>query len=143
VPIIYASEKNRALAYNWKIKFNETAKIPAFCNVFPELNHNEMTGFDAKTATQFLSDKFYFIFLRDFVDHPGIFKRMALTGELFKKRGFNVEILDFGGENQWLKIFSTLLIADWAAYFTALNYGADPESVPMVEEFKKLMRIRV
>ena len=51
VPIIYASTRNGALAANWKIKFNETGKIPAFCNVVPELNHNEMTGFDAKTKT--------------------------------------------------------------------------------------------
>ena len=43
IPVIYASQANEAVAYNWKIKFNETGKIPAFYNVFPELNHNEMT----------------------------------------------------------------------------------------------------
>ncbi|MBI2506739.1 MAG: hypothetical protein HYW00_01200, partial [Candidatus Colwellbacteria bacterium] len=46
IPIIYSSRRNIALAYNWKIKFNETGKAPAFYNTFPELNHNEMTGFD-------------------------------------------------------------------------------------------------
>src|SRR3989344_123587 len=46
-PIIYSSWNNKAIAYAWKIKFNETAKIPAFFNVFPELNHNEMVGFVA------------------------------------------------------------------------------------------------
>ena len=30
VPIIYASERNSALARNWKITFNETGKIAAF-----------------------------------------------------------------------------------------------------------------
>ncbi len=55
VPIVYASEENFALANNWKIKFNETGKIPAFCNYLPELNHNEMTGFDVKLRTATLS----------------------------------------------------------------------------------------
>src|SRR3989344_3523500 len=43
IPLVYASRRNLALSYNWKIKFNETGKIPAFYNTFPELNHNEMT----------------------------------------------------------------------------------------------------
>ena len=29
-PVIYASEQNESIADNWKIKFNETGKIPAF-----------------------------------------------------------------------------------------------------------------
>ena len=28
VPVIYVSAKNAAIGYNWKIKFNETGKIP-------------------------------------------------------------------------------------------------------------------
>ena len=44
VPVIYSSRRNESVAYNWKIKFNETGKVPAFYNVFPELNHNEMTA---------------------------------------------------------------------------------------------------
>ena len=63
VPIIYSSETNEPIAYNWKIKFNETGKIPSFHNVFPELNHNEMTGFDVKIKTKKLSEKLYFILL--------------------------------------------------------------------------------
>ncbi|OGY60576.1 MAG: hypothetical protein A3I33_01645, partial [Candidatus Colwellbacteria bacterium RIFCSPLOWO2_02_FULL_45_11] len=52
VPVIYSSRRNQTLAYNWKIKFNETGKIPAFYNTLPELNHNEMTGFDVVEGTR-------------------------------------------------------------------------------------------
>ena len=52
IPIIYASERLKNLAYVWKIKLNENSKIPAFCNYFPELNHNEMVGF-AKIKNQY------------------------------------------------------------------------------------------
>jgi glucose/mannose-6-phosphate isomerase len=72
IPIIYASEKNQAIAYIWKIKFNETSKIPAFYNVFPELNHNEMTGFDVKETTKNLSQNFIFLILFDEEDHHKI-----------------------------------------------------------------------
>lgn len=139
VPIIYSSGRNRAIAYNWKIKFNEGAKIPAFWNVFPELNHNEMTGFDATGPAKELSRAFCFIFLRDAGDHPRVLKRMEVTERLYRERGLPVELAELRGENVFHKIFSSLVLADWAAYHLALLSGADPEEVPMVEEFKKLI----
>ena len=137
VPIIYASARNAAIAQNWKIKFNETGKIPAFFNVAPELNHNEMTGFDAKTKTLPLSRHFHFVFLKDGADDPRIIKRMSAMEKLFKDRGFKVEVIFLQGQNEIHKIFNALILADWTAYHTAKLYGVDPEQVPMVEEFKK------
>jgi glucose/mannose-6-phosphate isomerase len=137
VPIIYSSEQNLPIAYNWKIKFNETGKIPAFCNFFSELNHNEMTGFDVKATTKELSSKFYFILLRDESDHPRIRKRMDILKKLYQDRGLPVLEVNLSGKDLFYKIFSSLLLADWIAYYTAKIYNVEPEQVPMVEEFKK------
>ncbi|MCD6232772.1 hypothetical protein J7J81_00080 [bacterium] len=139
VPIIYSSQRNAALAYNWKIKFNETGKIPAFCNVLPELNHNEMTGFDIKATTKKLSRQFYFIFLEDETDYPRIKKRMKILRVLFKKRKLPTEIIKLKSKNVWEKIFNSLILADWTSLFVAKEYGTEPEAVPMVEKFKALM----
>ncbi len=139
VPVIYASERNQPLAYIWKIKFNETGKIPAFQNSFSELNHNEMTGFDVKTKTRKLSDKFCFIFLEDADDDERIQKRMRVLKKLYDDRGLPVITLHLEGKNIFEKIFLSTTLADWTAYYTAENYGVDPEQVPMVEEFKKLV----
>ncbi|MFA6551082.1 MAG: SIS domain-containing protein [Patescibacteria group bacterium] len=140
VPVIYAAARNRAVAMNWKIIFNETGKIPAFYNVAPELNHNEMTGFDVKGATKNLSEKFYFIFLRDSADEPRNLKRLEILQKLYQDRGLTVEIIELTGENFWQKAFRSLLLADWAAVYLAQGYGMDPEQVPMVEEFKREVR---
>ncbi len=139
IPVIYSSNNNSSIIYNWKIKLNETGKIPAFHNVFPELNHNEMTGFDIKDSTRELSSKFHFIILKDEKDNPEILKRMTVLEKLFKDRNFQVEEIELMGKDTWHKIFSSLVLADWTAYYTALEYGLEPEQVPMVEEFKKLI----
>lgn len=139
VPIIYASRANLGIAYNWKIKFNETGKIPAFYNVLPELNHNEMTGFDVVPRSSHLSEKFSFIFLRDRSDHPRVQKRMTILEGLYRDRGLPVVAIDLIGKNRFEKIFISLLIADWAAVATAELYGLESEQVPMVEEFKKMI----
>ncbi|MFA5936797.1 MAG: bifunctional phosphoglucose/phosphomannose isomerase [Candidatus Paceibacterota bacterium] len=139
VPVIYASENNSSLAYNWKIKFDENSKIPAFCNTFPELNHNEMTGFDIKDTTKELDKKFFFIFLKDKEDDERITKRMEVLEKMYEKENLKVEVLELEQENSWHKIFSILVLADWVSYYTALGYGIDPEQIPMVEDFKKLI----
>jgi glucose/mannose-6-phosphate isomerase len=139
VPVIYSSVQNGAIATNWKIKFNETGKIPAFWNVVPEMNHNEMTGFDSKGKTSGLSRHFHFVFLKDADDDRRIIKRMNVMEKLFRDRGFKTEIVLLQGKNHLHKIFNGLILADWAAFHSAKLHGVDPEQVPMVEEFKKLI----
>jgi glucose/mannose-6-phosphate isomerase len=138
-PIIYTAFANAAIANNWKIKFNETGKIPAFSNVVPELNHNEMTGFDVKTKTLPLSRNFHFIFLKDGDDDRRITKRMNVLEKLYRDRGFKTEVVLMQGKTRIGKIFNSLNLADWTAYHSAKMYGVEPEQVPMVEEFKKLI----
>ncbi len=139
IPIIYTSRRNYPIAYNWKIKFNETAKIPAFCNYFPELNHNEMAGFNFVDKSHALSEKIYFIFLADSADHPRILRRMEVLEKLFKGHNLKAESQELVGVNIFHKIFTSLLIADWTVYYLAKDYGVDPDANPAVEEFKKLV----
>ena len=139
IPVIYTSHKNFPIAYSWKIKFNETGKIPAFCNSLPELNHNEMTGFDVQDATRGLSKDFSFIILRDENDHPQVRKRMLALEGLLLDRGFPVIAFPLEGGNAFEKIFSSLVFADWTSYYLAAYYGVEAEQVPMVEEFKRLI----
>ncbi|KKS19051.1 MAG: Bifunctional phosphoglucose/phosphomannose isomerase [Parcubacteria group bacterium GW2011_GWC1_41_7] len=139
IPLVYASTRNTPLAQIWKIIFNETGKIPAFWNVFPELNHNEMTGFDGNSKTLPLSNRFYGIFLADKFDHPRIRTRMDILSDLYRQRGVQVQILDLEGKTVFHKIFNSLLLANWIAYYIAIGNNADPEKVPLVEDFKKLL----
>jgi len=141
VPVIYSSTRNKAIAYNWKIKFNETGKIPAFYNVFPELNHNEMTGYDVKDVTKNLSDKFYFIFLQDVNDNARNVKRMEILKKLYQDRELPVKIIEMAGDNYFVKVFNNLILADWTAFYIAEQYGLEAEQVPMVEEFKRSMKL--
>lgn len=141
IPLIYSSPANFALAKIWKIKFNENSKIPAFANYFPELNHNEMAGFE-KIENQEARSKnsFCVLILRDLADHPRILKRMKLTADILQKKGVMVEFINLSKENFFSKIFSNILLSDWVSYYLALNYKVDPFSIKIIEEFKMKMR---
>ena len=144
IPVIYSSWDNKAIAYAWKIKLNETAKIPAFFNVFPEINHNEMMGFLASgAAPESVGGRAmnpYFIFLEDPEDHPGIQKRMKITQKMFEDQNHWCHPCVLVDSHRIARIFNSLALADWTAYYLAKNYGVDPEQVLLVEEFKKRMK---
>lgn len=140
IPLIYTSTKNESIGYNWKIRFNETGKVPCFSNTFPELNHNEMVGFSREKDTRQLSNKFYFIFLKDKDDHPGIKKRMDILKDIYQEKDLPVEVIELKGKNVWEKLFSSLLLADWAAFYTAKQYQLKPKKTEIITKFKNILK---
>lgn len=146
VPLIYSSRENIAVAYNWKIKLNETGKVPAFYNVFSELNHNELEGFDATVAFAPVLNNFHIIFLTDSGDHPQIQKRMQVMKKILDSRWVatsEFSLQDTGSAELTIyeKLFRALLVADFVAIGLAHQYGSNPEQVPLIEDFKMQIRI--
>lgn len=140
IPIIYSSTKNEPIAYNWKIRFNETGKIPSFYNTIPELNHNEMVGFDREGKTRPISDNFYFIFLKDEEDHKRNLLRMEITKNILTEKNLPVEMITLKGENIWEKVFSSLLLADWATFYAAENYKLNAQETEIINRFKGIIK---
>lgn len=132
-PVIYATTRFKSVAMVWKIKLNEHAKTPAFWNFFPELNHNEMVGWTLPQG------KFFVLMLRHADTHPQNFKRFDITAKLLREKGVEVEILDMDGESVYSRVFRSIALSDFTAYYLALEYGQDPTPVAMVEELKKLL----
>ncbi len=137
IPIIYASDRLKALAQVWKIKFNENSKVPAFSNYFPELNHNEIVGYTKIPNSRSLISNFYVLILRDLAGNSRILKRLELTAKILKNKGVGLCFIEIKGKNILHKIFSNILLADWVSYYLALENKIDPTPVKIIEEFKK------
>jgi len=131
IPLVYSSGKFGAVAMKWKTDINENAKTPAFFNIYPEFNHNELNGFLN------LPGRFHAIILRDENEHPRIAKRMDVTKKIIRETGTTLTELGIKGDNELAKLFSTMLIGLWASYFLAILYGTDPTPVPVIEMLKK------
>ncbi len=129
-PIIYTSEKYEALGYITKIQLNETGKRHAFYNVLPEMNHNEIEGYEEENRN------FASVFLLADDEHPRIEKRARLVEELFKEKNYPVHEVDIRGNTLYTKMFSTILLSQWLAYLLAQEKGIDPEKVEIIENLK-------
>jgi glucose/mannose-6-phosphate isomerase len=130
--LFYASQKYRALAYILKIQMNENAKLLAFSNSFPELDHNEIVGYEASPLEQFST-----VILAADDDLPRIKKRQEITAQLITERGGRVYTIDIQGNKIYNRIFNTVLLGMWLSYQLALQRGIDPAPVKIVEALKK------
>jgi len=141
IPIIYTSRRFREIGWIWKNSLNETAKIIAFANYFPELNHNETVGFEKINEDQVSNEKLYVIILRDKKSsHPRILKQMEITKNIIEKEGVKVEFIDIEGKTLLEKIFSTIVLGFWTAYWLALEYKIDPTSIKAIDELKRRLK---
>ena len=131
IPLVYSSSRFGAVSYRWKCQFNENAKTLAFCNVFSELNHNELAGFDN------LNGNFHAIFLRFEDDHRRVQHRMNLTKDIILKKGVPSTDIGIRGSNLLSKMFSTIILGDLTSYYLALRLRTNPSRVDIIEDFKK------
>jgi glucose/mannose-6-phosphate isomerase len=137
IPVIYASTTNEVLAYIMKIMMNETGKTPAFSNVFPEINHNEMQGFDVSAATAALASSCSLVLLRDSADHERIQKRMDVFENLMRERGVQVHSVSLPSASRCHQLVWTWLLARETGYLLAERYGVPADETPLITDFKR------
>ena len=130
VPIIYASEMFGPVAFRWKTQINENSKQPAFYNVFSEMNHNEIAGY------QGMDKKFTVIMIRDKYDHERIKKRMDICRNIMSDK---VEVTEVNtqGSSLLARMFSTIYLGDFVSYHLAIWNRVDPGPVNIIEGMKK------
>jgi glucose/mannose-6-phosphate isomerase len=130
VPVIYSSELLGPVAYRWKTQFNENSKMPAFHHVFPEMNHNELVGFQGMDR-----QKFVIVMLRDDHDNARIIKRMDICKDLFEERTDVIEVHS-QGKSLLARMFTTMYLGDMASYYQAIRNRVDPAPVDVITRLK-------
>ena len=139
LPIFYASRRNGFLARLAKILVNETAKMPAFANVFPELNHNEMQSFDI-SAPQETANLARFVLLTHGNDDARIQGRMRAFDACMAELGRGVMRLPLPEKTREDALVETWYTAYLAARSLAEERGVEPNATPLVEAFKKRLK---
>src|SRR3989344_7599470 len=128
--MIYTTSNNSHLAYNWKIRLNETSKALAFYNIVPEMCHNEIVSFDNDFKN------FICIFLNDSNDNPENKKRIKIISQLLKNRNIDYLNINLKGKNVFQKVFQSINLADWLSYYLALNNNQNPEDIKIINQLK-------
>jgi glucose/mannose-6-phosphate isomerase len=132
VPVIAGSALTAPIAYRWKTQFNENAKIPAFAHELPELDHNEIVGWQSAAGL----GRFAAIFLDDSDTHPRVQQRVALTRELISEQATGTFVVESRGTTAVERVFSLVLLGDLVSLYAAVLRGVDPTPVTVIEDLK-------
>ena len=132
-PIIYATDRFGSLAYKWKISFNENSKNIAFCNEFPEFNHNEFIGWSSHPVEK----PFAVLDLRSSFDHPQVTKRFVVSDRLLSGKRPKALSVQLVGETMLDQFVWGAVLADYTSIYLAILNGVDPTPVDLIEKLKK------
>lgn len=134
LPVIWGSSGlSETAALRWKAQINENAKSPAYWAVLPELNHNEIMGFD---EPQGIVKQLCLIVLRDSGDHPRVVRRIEVTKNLVKDRVKRIIELSSSGSSWLARFYSLVYTGDYASTYLAFEYGKDPVAIEAIDHLK-------
>lgn len=136
VPVVYGFGFYRSVAQRFKQQFNENSKIPSKWDAFPELNHNEVVGWEKANK---LAKHFTVVILRDKNESKEIKCRVEATKELLDGKVAGIYEVWSRGEGKLARMLSTTLIGDFASVYLALLSGVDPTPVETISLLKKRM----
>ncbi len=125
IPIIYCYNPYKSVGLRFKDQVNENCKLPARSDVFPELNHNEIMGWEAPES---ILKRYTLVLLRDLELEPIPVKARieALKEKFFLQKAKSVIEMVPQGETPLGKTFSLLFTLDVISMYLAVLHGRNP-----------------
>lgn len=138
IPIVYGGGPVSSVAsQRWKTQMNENAKVPAWYSQLPELDHNEITGWESIPGMT--RENVGVVVLTDESDHDRIARRIAHTRELTQDAVPWVGEVGSRGRSRLARLVSLTVVGDLVSWMLADRLGVDPVPVATIEKLKKLL----
>lgn len=129
--LVYSSSQHAHISYVWKININETAKMPSFTGRYPEVNHNEVMGFNNSDLP------FSVVILKDKDSSDWFNRKTRATAKFLEKFNVSTYVLELEGKNLEEKTWNSVVLSYWTSYYLAELKGVDPADTSIVEDIKK------
>jgi len=120
-------------AARWRAQIEENAKNLATHHVLPEMNHNEILGWEQPAAAL---HQVGVVFLRDKGDHPKVQRRFDLSREIVSKGAGVVHEVWSEGESRLARAFSVTYLGDFVSLYLAFLNGVDPTRIDAIDLLK-------
>lgn len=138
VPIIYGGGPvSSVAAQRWKTQINENAKVPAWYSALPELDHNEIVGWE--TMPELTRETLGVVVLSDNSDHDRVRRRISFTRDLTRDAVPWVGEVASSGTSRLARLVSLTVVGDLVSWMLAGRLGVDPTPVATIEKLKKLL----
>jgi glucose/mannose-6-phosphate isomerase len=134
IPVIYGFGVYQAVAQRFKTQLNENSKVPAKSEVFPELNHNEIVGWEKADE---IAKWFSVVLVRDKDEPVEIKQRIETTKELLCEKSLKPIEVWSKGTSPLARMCSVICIGDFVSVYLAISRGVDPTPVSTITALKR------
>ncbi|MEM0964414.1 MAG: bifunctional phosphoglucose/phosphomannose isomerase, partial [Bacteroidota bacterium] len=136
LPIIYTGVGLlEAVGMRWRTQIHENAKHPAVGNQLPELDHNEIMGFES--GPNDLLAAMQVVALRDSSDHGQVGKRFEATRALVEPAVGGWTEVWSEGASRLDRMLSLIQLGDATSFWLAMRKRVDPTPVDTIQALKK------
>ena len=138
IPLVHgAGGLGAAAAMRWKQSINENAKAPAFWNVYPELDHNEICawGQHGDVTRQVLT----LVNLRHGLEHERLEQRVTATTAIVQEAFAQVIDVQGEGEGRLAQLLDLIYVGEWMSCYLALDNDVDPGPIDAINELKQAL----
>ena len=134
LPLVYGSEGLlEAVAMRWKTQINENSKWPCFWNMFPELDHNEIVGYEIENS---INQQVKIVYLQDKEGSLRIEQRRQITRKIIEDKVAEFIVCTTKGKGKMARMFSLIYLGDLVSYYLAILNQVDPSPVACIEDLK-------
>jgi glucose/mannose-6-phosphate isomerase len=122
------------VARRWACQINENAKTLAHFAFFPELNHNEIVGWE---TGEHIMSRAVIVSLEDREDHPMTRRHADVGLSLMGPYAAKVERLETPGGGRLARMLSIMLLGDFTSVYLAYLNEVDPTPVKKIDALKQ------
>ncbi|HWP30563.1 MAG TPA: bifunctional phosphoglucose/phosphomannose isomerase [Fimbriimonadales bacterium] len=138
LPIIYGLGSWQGVVSNrWKCQINENAKVMAFANAFPELNHNEIVGW---TLASRQNVRYWVcVFLESGFESKKMQIRARVTSDLIRDKT-ELYTVTARGNSLLTQMLTLAYFGDFTSLYLAALYEVDPARIEAIDKLKTALR---
>ncbi len=135
IPQVMGAGLTAPIAYRWKTQINENAKAPCFASELPELDHNEIMGWESASEL----GRFAALLFDDCDLHPRVRARIGLTRDLIEPHAAVTEVIETVGGTRIERLISMVLLGDLVSLYLAVLRGVDPAQTVSMDQLKSVL----
>lgn len=131
--LLYSDAAQEGLIIRWRQQLNENSKLLCSHHVFPEMNHNELVGWESGNEAHVV------LLIQTPEDHPRTRARMEVCSEIFTNQGADVVVIEGDGAHSILRFFDLIYLGDWLSLLLAERAGTDPVDIRNINYLKEAL----
>jgi len=133
--VVYGSSSTTEIpALRFRGQLAENSKTLSSHHIFPEMNHNEIVGWENPKK---VLKNFVVVILRSKKDHRRIKRRIDISKKIILRSKAKIIEIEAKGNSLLSQMLSLIYVCDWISFYLAILNRVDPTPVKRIEFLKK------